>query len=100
MGVRLVSGNEGWAERRVGGAYSSILGGFGSPLLKCDPVTLVLEALRGDESLDSGGLGVGLLALALRLDLAANDEFADLRFGLLAGDVFLAGNSMANIKNG
>ena len=44
-------------------------------------VTLVLETLGGDEALDAGGLGVGLLALALGLDLAANGELADLDGG-------------------
>ena len=38
----------------------------------------MLEALRGDESLDLGSLGVRLLALALGLDLAADDVLADL----------------------
>ena len=41
-------------------------------------MTLVLEALGGDEALDAGGLGVGFLAFAFRLDFAADDEFADL----------------------
>ena len=38
----------------------------------------MLETLRGDETLDSGGFGVRLLAFALGLDFAADDEFADL----------------------
>lgn len=41
-------------------------------------MTLVLEALWGNQALDLWCLGVGLLALALRLDLTANDELADL----------------------
>ena len=41
-------------------------------------MTLVLEALRGDEALDAGGFGVGFLAFAFGLDFAADDEFADL----------------------
>jgi len=41
-------------------------------------VSLVLETLRRHEPLDLGSLGVGLLALALGLDLAANDVLADL----------------------
>lgn len=41
-------------------------------------MALVLEALGGDEPLDLGSLGVGGLALSLRLDLAANDVLADL----------------------
>ena len=60
------------------GTYRSILGGFGLAALECHSVTLVLETLRGDETLDAGGLGVGFLAFALGLDFAADDEFADL----------------------
>lgn len=41
-------------------------------------MALVLETLGGNESLDLGSLGVRLLALALGLDLAANDVLADL----------------------
>jgi hypothetical protein len=58
--------------------YGSILGGFRSAALQCDPVALVLEALGGDEALDLGGLGVGLRALLLGLNLAADDELANL----------------------
>ena len=42
-------------------------------------MTLMLETLRGDQTLDAGGLGVGFLAFALGLDFTADDEFADLR---------------------
>lgn len=38
----------------------------------------MLEALRSDQALDLGGLGVGLRALLLGLDFAADDELADL----------------------
>jgi hypothetical protein len=41
-------------------------------------VTLVLETLRSNKTLDLGGLGVGLGALLLGLDLTADDELADL----------------------
>jgi len=41
-------------------------------------VTLVLQTLGSDQTLDAGSLGVGLLALTLGLDLAANDVLADL----------------------
>jgi len=41
-------------------------------------VALVLETLRSNQALDLGSLGVGLLALALGLNLAADDELADL----------------------
>ena len=61
--------------------YGSILGGFGLAALECHSVTLVLEALRGDEALDAGGFGVGFFAFAFRLDFAADDEFADLVVG-------------------
>ena len=44
-------------------------------------MTLVLEALRGDETLDAGSLGVGFFAFAFGLDFAADDEFADLGVG-------------------
>ncbi len=56
-------------------------------------MTLVLETLGSDESLDLGGLGVGGLALALGLDLAANDVLADLFDGEVSrhvGDTNLA----------
>jgi hypothetical protein len=45
--------------------------------LERDPVTLVLEALGGHETLDLGGFAVGLLAFAFGLDFAADDERAD-----------------------
>lgn len=41
-------------------------------------MALVLETLGSDQPLDLGSLGVGLLALTLGLDLAANDVLADL----------------------
>ncbi|GAH17032.1 unnamed protein product, partial [marine sediment metagenome] len=56
----------------------SILGGLCAAALECDAVALVLEALGGDQTLDLGGLGVGLCALLLGLDLAADDELTDL----------------------
>lgn len=61
-----------------GGTYGSILGGLCASALEGDSVTLVLETLGSDESLDLGGLSVGLL-VALGLDLAADDELADLK---------------------
>jgi hypothetical protein len=61
-----------------GGTYGSILGGLCASALEGDSVTLVLETLGSDESLDLGGLGVGLL-VALGLDLAADDKLADLK---------------------
>lgn len=41
-------------------------------------MTLVLETLRSDQALDLRGLGVWLGALLLGLDLAADDELANL----------------------
>jgi len=41
-------------------------------------VALVLETLRSDQTLDLGGLGVGLCALLLGLNLTADDELANL----------------------
>ncbi len=58
--------------------YGLVLDLLGLAALEGGAVTLVLETLGGDESLDLGGLGVGGLALALGLDLAANDVLADL----------------------
>ncbi len=46
--------------------------------LERQPMSLVLDALWGHQALDLGSLGVRLLALALGLDLTANDELADL----------------------
>jgi len=43
-------------------------------------VSLVLETLRSDESLDLGSFGVWLLAFTFRLNLSSNDELADIIF--------------------
>ena len=58
--------------------YGSILGRFRAAALECDAVALVLETLGSDQALDLGGLGVGLRALLLGLNLAADDKLADL----------------------
>ena len=47
--------------------------------LECDSVALVLQTLGSNETLDFGSLGVRLLALALGLDLTADDELANLQ---------------------
>jgi hypothetical protein len=60
--------------------YGLILDLLSLAALERNAVTLVLEALGSDQTLDARSLGVGLLALALRLDLAANDVLADLLF--------------------
>jgi hypothetical protein len=53
-----------------------VTGGLGVSSLQCDAVSLVLHALRGDESLDLGGLGVWFGAFLLGDDLTTNDKFA------------------------
>jgi len=58
----------------------SILGSFRMTALERDPVTLVLETLRGDQTLDLGSLCVYFLALALGLDFTTNDELANIIF--------------------
>lgn len=61
--------------------YGSILGSLRTAALECDPVALVLETLGSDQTLDLGSLGVWLRALLLGLDLAADDELANLQNG-------------------
>ncbi len=41
-------------------------------------MTLVLQPLRGDQTLDAGSFGIGLFAFGFRLHFAADDKFADL----------------------
>jgi hypothetical protein len=62
-----------------GYTYGSILGRLRAAALKCDPVTLVLETLRSNQTLDLGGLGVGLRTLLLGGNLTTDDELADLQ---------------------
>lgn len=62
----------------MGSTYRLVLDLLGLPSLERDAVTLVLETLGSDQSLDLGGLGVRLLALLLGLDLSSNDVLADL----------------------
>ena len=54
----------------------SILGGFRTSSLDSNSVSLVLQALRGDESLDLGGLGVRLCSFLLGDNLTSDNEFA------------------------
>lgn len=63
---------------RNSATYSSILGFLGIAALQGQAVALVLKTLRSDQALNFGGLGVWLLALALRLNFTTDDEFADL----------------------
>jgi hypothetical protein len=67
-----------WMERESNGSYGSILGSLSVTALQRNAVTLVLETLRGDQSLDLGSLGVWLLALTLWLDFTTDDKLADL----------------------
>jgi hypothetical protein len=60
--------------------YSSILCSLSIAALERDAVTLMLETLGSNQSLDLRGLGVWLLALALGLDFTTNNKFADLNF--------------------
>lgn len=57
---------------------SCILGLLGIAALQRNAVALVLEALRGDQTLDLWGLGVWLLALTLWLNLTTNNELTDI----------------------
>lgn len=56
----------------------SILAGFRSSALERDSVTLVLQTLWGDKTLDLGSLGVWLLALTLWNNFSSNDELANI----------------------
>jgi len=58
--------------------YSSILGLLRVAALERNAMTLVLETLWGNQALDLWCLGVWLLALTLWLNLAADDELANL----------------------
>jgi hypothetical protein len=66
------------AAQIVGVTYGSVLGSLRAAALECDTVALVLETLRSNQTLDLGSLGVGLGTLLLGLNLAADDELADL----------------------
>jgi hypothetical protein len=62
-----------------GYTYSSILSSLCVTALERLSVTLVLQTLWCDETLNLGCLGVWLLAFALWLDFATNDVFTDLQ---------------------
>jgi len=72
----------------LGVLAGSILGGLRAAALECDTVTLVLETLRSNETLDLGGLGVWLCALLLWLHLTANDELANLQHNTVSLKTF------------
>lgn len=60
--------------------YGLVLDLLGLAALERNAVALVLQALGGNQALDARSLGVGLLALALGLDLATDNVLADLLF--------------------
>lgn len=58
--------------------YGLILDLLGLAALEGSAVTLVLETLGSNQTLDLGSLGVGLLALTLGLNLTTDDVLTDL----------------------
>ena len=58
--------------------YRGILGCFRATALDCDAVTLVLETLGCDETLDLWCLGVWLRSLFLGGNFTTDNELADL----------------------
>jgi len=62
----------------LGVFVGSILGRFRATAFEGLPMTLVLEALRCDETLDLRCLSVWLRALLLWLDFTSDDELADI----------------------
>lgn len=60
-------------------AYSSILGALSIAALESDTMTLVLQTLRSDQTLNLGSFGVWFLAFTLWLDLTTDNELADLK---------------------
>jgi len=66
--------------KELGVLIGSILGSFCFTALERQAVTLVLQTLGSNQTLDLGSLGVWLLALALGLDFTSNDELANIIF--------------------
>ena len=62
--------------QQLGVLVGSVLGSLRTSSLEGEAVSLVLDTLRGDESLDLGGLGIGLCTLLLGSDFATDDELA------------------------
>jgi hypothetical protein len=58
--------------------YGGILCVLCCAALECDTVTLVLETLRGDKTLNLGGFGVWLCTFLLGLNLTTDNELANL----------------------
>lgn len=77
VSLLLLYRNRSWVEEGKGGGFRlrSLLSSLSTAALEGDPVTLALETLRGDQTLDLRSLGV--LLLALLGDGAADDELAD-----------------------
>jgi len=67
---------QSWWRRKI--TYSLILDLLGLAALQRNTVTLVLEALRSNQSLDPGSLGIWPLSLTLGLNLTSNDVLTDL----------------------
>ena len=67
-----------WDSQGEDQSYSSVFGSFGLSTLESHAVTLVLQTLRSDETLDARGFFVWFLAFSLGLDFAADDVAADL----------------------
>jgi len=59
--------------------YSSVFSGLSPSPLESNPVALVLETLRSNQSLDLGSLGERFLALNLGLNIAADNVLANLQ---------------------
>jgi len=66
--------------KNSGVVVSSILLSLSITALERNAVTLVLEALGRNKTLDFWCLGVWLLALTLWLDFTTNDEFSNIIF--------------------
>lgn len=58
--------------------YSGIFGSLSVTALECDTVTLVLQTLGSNQTLNLGCFGIRLLALALGLDLPTDNKLSDL----------------------
>lgn len=61
--------------KETGGSLRSLLGSLSAAALEGNPVTLALETLGSNQTLDLGGLGV--VGLALTGDGTTDDELAD-----------------------
>lgn len=66
--------------------YSSLLLCLGTTTLESVEMSLALETLRSNKTLDLRGLGVGLCTLLLGLDFTADNKLADLVIEELVSD--------------